>query len=770
MALNAIGPTLAGGRQPIVSNGYELLYYPDANNYELQKAGIAPVFYWLPNYVHLTRKDGRNDNPLMFNLIRFAGIQSSDANIGVTEEDGTQEVAGGVLGFTVNSAPPNHVLEDSQRQIIEQFKGKQNYFWGIRNNVTPIFRPVAIIDNQTSVTNLSPAEDGSVVEPVDPDTEEPVVPGGPAPRSNKPLAYRKVSVPSFLSRKGFSARNYGRTKSTRNLEPWYWNMQGAGTGSIDPMGQNAFTALVGSYPASILWAAFHGSYSPINVAMNIKMPFWIPAFEITITGQWERIFDHFSANAKGRYLWFSADVKAELNNMRMNGTIDVDVKINNAMIPNPEQVAEQITERTDMVLEKFMEQAKTVIFDPPQPDVEAAEASGGGGFLGLGGAGVALKYRRDSTNLSLYYHETRQISYIQEHMISSSLEGMAEELELRPEMEPHYFQTLYLDDWPRKLARIVKPVCNWPKLAENWVGEPISHMSVQIGYPNTSGDIMWTGSIPPFLPSDNPDRTWECAVTQKLEEHVENKPDGWKPDLTYVKRKVSMLEPPDPFEFPNTRVQIEDNEIELDPGENGTLSNDIILEVRADEAGRVKVGPINLNVFLENAQQFVEVTFQATDESGEEIKDDSGNVRFDPVKFRFDFDTQQQGKYWSVFTSDKSVHSYYKYQVRVVVQGSIFTKGMEWTGPWKRGAGSGPLIVSVPTPEDEGVVVARTYEIPERLEPEMDYKPPIAFPPTRSTSEEKSVLELTSNGIFTVGAIRSVARGRKKRSSVMPPQ
>ncbi|WP_272149006.1 hypothetical protein [Tenacibaculum aiptasiae] len=760
MAVNAIGPTLAGGRQPIVANGYELLYYPDANNYELQKNGSAPVFYWLPNYVHLARKDGKDDGDLMFNLIRFAGVQSSNANVGVSEEEGQREVAGGVLGFTVNSAPPNHVLEESQRKIIEQFEGSRDFFWGIKNNVTPIFRPVIITDNQTSITNLSPNEDGSVIEPVTPVTDEPLPPGA---RSTQPINYIKRPVPSFLSKRDFSARNYGKNKS--KLEPWTWKMQGEGTGSIDPMGQNAFTALVGTYPASILWSAFHGSYTPINVAMNVKMPFWIPAFEITIRGNWERIFEHFSANAKGRYLWYSADVKAEINNMRINGTIDVDVKINNAMIPNPEEVAKEVVERTDFVVQKFMEQAKTVIFDPPKPDVEAAESSGG--LFGLWGGGMALKYRRDSTNLSLYYHETRQVSYLQEHLISSSLEGMAEEIERNPEKEPLYFQTLYLDDWPRKLARVVKPVCNWPKLGDKWVGEPVSHMSVQVGYPNTRGEIMWTGSIPPFQASDASDRTWECAITQKLEEHVENPPIDWKAGLTYVKRKVSMLEPPDPFEFPNNRVQIEDNEIELDPGENGTLTNDIILEVRADDASRIRLGPINMNVFLENAKQFVEVTFQATDENGDEIVDDNGNVRFDPVAFRFDYDTQTQGKYWSVFTSDKTVHAYYKYKVRVVVQGSLFTKGMEWSGPWKRGAGSGPLIISVPTPEEEGVVVVRTVNIPERLAHDEDFTPPtINQPPSTKSVKEPDVI-VPANGIFSVGAKKN--KPMKRVLSMQPP-
>ena len=58
MATTAMGPTMAGGMQPIVKDGYELLYLPDVNNDELQKEGQSPVFYWVPNQVRIARKDG----------------------------------------------------------------------------------------------------------------------------------------------------------------------------------------------------------------------------------------------------------------------------------------------------------------------------------------------------------------------------------------------------------------------------------------------------------------------------------------------------------------------------------------------------------------------------------------------------------------------------------------------------------------------------------------------------------------------------------------
>ncbi len=724
MATTALGPTMAGGMQPIVENGYELIYYPDVNNDALQQEGKPPVYYYLPNYVHLARKDGKEDGPLMFNLIRFAGVTSAETTVGVTD-DNTREVAGGVLSFTATSAPPDDVLKQSQNKIIEMFKGKNDFFWGLRANLTPIFRPVIITSNLTHVSNVSPNAQGEVVMPVPPapaNTSTPTptataaAPTTPAPATNGappgvtrnlqsvPAKYAACAVPRYATQRGFDIRKYyGRKRdSTGNLEPWYWNMQGQGNGSIDPMGQNAYAALIGSYPASILWASFHGNYTPIFVQQNLKVKFWVPIIEITIKGHWDRVFSHFSTAASGRFLWFNADVKAEFNNMRINGTLEVDVKVDTT-IPGAAQIEKYVNERTTLVFEKFMEQAKQRIFDPPQPDVPAAAASSSSGISGLfpWGVGLSLKYRRDSTQLDLYYHEKRQMSYLQDHSISSSLEGMAEELAIDPLREKLYFQTVYMDDWPRKLGRIVKPIVNWPKPEQNWIGEPVAFVAAQIGYPNTAGEKMWVGRT--FQKSDAPDTSWHLTMTQKLLADMTAQPPGWSPDKTYIKRSVHFLEPPDALENPFIRVQISDNQIDIDP-EEGTLMDDVAVEVRADDVSRIKVGPINLNVDLEDSKQVVEVYLRAVDAEEKVLP------KVETVRFSYNNLDQATPRFWSVYSSDKTIESRYQYQVRVIVKGNLFTKGQEWLSKWKTSVGSGPLMISVPTPEDEGVTIVRSYK------------------------------------------------------------
>jgi hypothetical protein len=670
MPVTAMGPTMAGGTQPIVHGGYELLYLPDVNNYELQRSGQPPVFYWVPNQVRIARKHGPDEGDYLFNLIRFAGVQSAESTVGADED---REVAGGVLTFTVTGAAPDRFLEESQQKIIGQWEASNDFFWGIRSRSQPVFRPAVITSNVTSISNVSPSSRGRV-----PTTEEYM---GSRGRSRRFALRGSPSMQGTLPK-----RTTGRqVRDTSNLDPWYWRMQGEGTGSIDPSGQNAFSALIGAYPTAILWEAFHGTASPIVVIQSLELKVWSPVVELTIKGEWERVFRHFSVAASGRFLWARADAQAEFNNMRITGGIEVDLKID-PTIPNGEKIQENIEKRSDLVFEKFMDEAKKVIFEPPPPQVEAAEASSGSGPWGVG---LALKYRRDQTNLRLEYHEKRQLAYLQNHTISSSLSGMFEEIQADPEAEGKYFLSVHLEDWPRKIARVVKPVVNWQDGAVDFV-------SAQVGYPNGQGELMWAGHV--FQESGANDDTWKYGISQKQVSEVKVPPEGWTPDKTFVKRKVHLSEPPSEIENPYKRIQIDRNQIDIDPEPNGTPLNDTTLEVRADSAGRLAIGPIELGVVLQDHTQTVEATMEPTDDQGR-------SLGREPVRFVWNEDDQNEDRLWLLFTGDPEFRPFYRYKVRVLVKGTIFEPGTEWEGPWIESAGNGPVTLRIPRKGDPEVTV-----------------------------------------------------------------
>jgi hypothetical protein len=698
--VQAVGPMWPGGFETIVTTKdgerFEVLYLPDLHNDELQAEGKPPVYYWLPNAVRIARAGDIGD--YKYHLTHFEGVLSSDTTIGVP---GSSEVTGGVLALTVTCAPPLDVLQSSHDQVKNKLRNDTRKYWSWRVPVDPQFAPVPISDSRTHMSNLSPRLDGTV-----PSAQPPTGgPGGPtpAPSPGAPGAPKSaIPAPRFAPRlvSGPATVRADRDVATTGLDAWYMRIEGDGPGNLNPAGENAFVALCGSLPTAILWAGFHGTYSPIVVSQTLNLKVWSETVRIKIDGDWDRVFSHFSAAAAGRAWWFSADIKAEFNNLRITGGITVEVEIDGTN-PGADQMKDAVDKRVDLIVSKFTELAKARIFDPAPPDVKPAEASSGGGILssvfgGFGG-GFALKYRRDETKLTIHYNETRQERFNLSTTISSSLEGFYNQIKADPEAEHKYFTTLYLEDWDRKITHNIKPVVRWSDPSRDWVGDPVAFVGCQIGYPSTSGDIQWTPHV--FQSTDTGTATtWQPAFAKKNAADVSNAPAGWTPDISYIKRSVHFLEPPGETDNPYVRCFVEQNVVQLDPPD-GTATKDQNIEVRADSTGKLDIGPIGISALLDGQAQTVEVEFQAHG------KNDDGNDR--PVtRFRFSAADQDKERYWTIFTGQKVFVPAFRYRTHVIVKGSLFTHGMEWWGDWQESAGNGPFTASVPT-SDEAVQIKR---------------------------------------------------------------
>jgi len=150
---------------------------------------------------------------------------------------------------------------------------------------------------------------------------------------------------------------------------------------------------------------------------------------------------------------------------------------------------------------------------------------------------------------------------------------------------------------------------------------------------------------------------------------------------------------------------VDRNVIDLDPEPNGGLFNDNTIEVRADSAGRLAVGPITLGVVLQDNTQTVEVTLEPTDGANP-----PSPIGRDPVRFIWNFADQDKDRMWLLFTGDPEFQSFFRYKVRVIVKGTLFEPGKEWSGDWVAGGGNGPITISIPRPGDPGVT---TREMPD---------------------------------------------------------
>lgn len=681
----AVGPVFTGGFEEFVitdekGEGHTLLFLPDRNNDALQREGKAPLFYYIPEKVRLARNPNTND--FKFRHIHFVGV-FDETTAGISRG----ETSGGVLALTTTSRFPASVLKQAEAQILDRFSGRNDKYWGLRTRIAPQIRIAPINANQTAISSLAPDSSGATPGIDMGGAMQPGLPEGPRSRDAVVYGHRSPWTPVV----------HGRGFRGAEIDAWAWRLQGSGPGSITG-GENAYGGLIGPIPSEIVWTGFHGTYSPLFVTQNLVMPMWSQQMRVKITGKWERIFTHFSGHANARYLWFSADIKAEFNRLRINGDIKVEADIDGTM-PGAGEMEKLINQRIDLIVQLFTEQAKKVIFDPPVPQVEPAQAPSGGIFssiFGVGGAGLALKFRRDEQYVDLAYEETRYFRYNQPHTISSSLEGFYNEIKNDPAAESKYFQRLVLGELNRKIFRIVKPVVNWPDKARNWAGEPVAFLSTQIGYPTKEGAVGWKPTT--FQKLDSPETTFRPTWIQWRKGEVANAPRDWEPDMTYVKRKIHLLEAPTESEFPFFRIDVEQNVIDLDPGQNGTLTNDNILEVRADAAGTLDVGPVALGVELQSSAEIVEVEFRAKG-----TRADGTDRKTKVTRFRWMMADQNEPRFWRIYTGQSDFKTEYEYRVNVTVRGTLSQRGQAWSGPWEPAIGNGPVMVNVPLPDDPGV-------------------------------------------------------------------
>jgi hypothetical protein len=146
---------------------------------------------------------------------------------------------------------------------------------------------------------------------------------------------------------------------------------------------------------------------------------------------------------------------------------------------------------------------------------------------------------------------------------------------------------------------------------------------------------------------------------------------------------------------------VERNVIDLNPGRNGTLSTDNILDVRADSAGMLDVGPISLGAELDASSQVVEAEFRA---SGRRA--DGTNRSETSTRFRFTFADQGEPRFWRIFTGQLDYAPSYEYRVHVTVKGTLFNveRPLGDSGRQRRSDGLGARAAGRrrPAPQSQG--------------------------------------------------------------------
>ncbi len=645
-AARAAGPAFVGQIMSRVveddrGGKHEIVFLPDKNNPELREAGKPLHYYFLPQSNRLAT---HSDETFKFAVQRFSGIMDPSKNIG---EDGYSELAGGVMNFTATLAPPPGVVQKAFDLIKDELQATQNkhYFWQKNTPIVAFPAPVALRSNSTVVHSLNyknsdTGQDGEI---------------------------------------------------TDNPDAWAFEIQGDGAGALNIMATNAFTVMMGRRPIELVWGAAKSGTSPLTLENHISYDVWTVPYKLTIVGDWERIRTHFSASAGVQYAWFNANASTEVNKLIENGAVTVDIEVGAGLDMKEREKLDMaadtiITTIMTMVTTKLTEAGTTLEDEAAaaehKVDAQEVKKKKTGWFSMLQkfsvGVSAAVKHRKDVFEGSFTFTKQIEEQVTRAEVISSQMEGVFDELQDDEDALARYFTEVFLEEGFRKVHVIGTAIANWP---ENEVGDPIHSMKIQVGYPDSNGDINWKNSgrvldgptdeemskttLPAVWVPGNKDARFVFDFTR----HADR---GDESENIWVRKTIAFKESPDVAV--NEVVEVYE-------------TNEHTIDVRAESSGQLLVGPIALDMTIPEEDKQIDVLVHVrTPKFGEKV-------------YRFNGSTLSTNRYYKVWYEKPEDIEGYEYMVDATVKGKRFgQKSVRWESKWLKGDGNGPLTVEIPEP------------------------------------------------------------------------
>ncbi len=605
---------------------FSMVFYPDVNNDLMRQTGMPMHFYYVPERLYLAKDFINGQKQFKFHLQEFAGILTKDGNIGTPQD---LEVAGGFLTFSTTMANDESVMAkikaSLQADLEARFANSQLLGW---NSALPpiVIGPVQVTQATTVVHDLMNM-------------------------ANLPAAYGPP-MGAFV-------------------------VQGEGEANLSPTGTNAYSVMLGSIPVQMVKAAALSGESNIVVENYVKFKIHTQPFTLRITGNWESVYEHLSVAFSGRYFFASADVAAEWNNMRKSGVIHVEMTIDGEFITAEKE--KQLEEYKEAIVKMFMEQASKAILEPAAPEVEPAKAQDKGWWFW--NASGAVKFRKDRSTLNLEYNEKRQLTVLRSTKISSNLQGLASEIKQDPEREKLYFSLVALDEGFRKVHVVGSCNANWGENGSD--GDPIHRIDLQVGYPDSQGNIVWKSSgkykennadteisenaEPAFWDKGTQDRLYifDFMRQRNLPADQQNK--------VYVKKHIRFKE------MPNVMV----NTVTIEE-----VTEERILEARGESAGKFGV-KISLDDAPLPPKMKVVVTCKVSGMPDEMFEFNEKNTEDGAPTYN-----------WEIYYAKPEDIREWKYRVDVTLAGpNVLAKKLKWSSGLLDGPARGrnvPLSVSMP--------------------------------------------------------------------------
>lgn len=446
---------------------YAVLFSPDPNNILLRDAGLPMQFYYYPKAPRLAKHpDGR----FKFAMQVFKSEGDSSTVIGA---EGLEEEAGAYTTLTSTIDLPEALL----KKAIDKLKEKlhKNYQNQRQSKLFGLFSYLKGVDRDFSETNVRPIQ---------------------------------------LTQNIITMHVVGE-KSPNNpfggANPWTFNIQGEGAGTTFGLGDNALSVLMGRNSASLVKNALESGSNNLVIENTIKYKGYMPTTTIKTTVDVKKVHSYFSAKANVSWSFVDVNWESEYEKILTQGGIVSEIITDNQFSNDERKKVEEalFQKQRDFAFQLVQKQ----IFDAPEKQfTPASTPEKPGGFFrilfGAGSVGVSLKHGTQIREVKF----TDEIKFSAIEVLDSKISGNLTPLTLKsgPEAKADlkkYITEIQLDEDFSKvqvIASLNGGLIKLDKDSDIVNDSPVSQVSIEVGYPDSKGKIIWKSSGRMIAPEGTP--------------------------------------------------------------------------------------------------------------------------------------------------------------------------------------------------------------------------------------------------------------------------
>jgi hypothetical protein len=447
---------------------YTVLFSPDPNNIELRESGQAMQFYYYPKNPRLAKEPGKGGK-FKFAMQVFKSEGDDTTVIGA---EGLEEEAGAFTTMTTTIDLPEALL----KKAIDKLKTRLHTEYNNQreSKLFGLFSYLKGVDRDFNETNVRPIQ----------------------------LVENNISM------------HVVGEKSPNNpfggANPWTFNVQGEGAGTTFGLGENAFSVLMGRNSASLVKSALENGNNNLIVENSIKYKGYLPTTTIKTTIDVKKVHSYFSS--KGNVGAFFVNVKweSEYDAIVTQGGIVSEIITDNQFTNEERKKFEQelLTKQRDFAFQMVQKQ----IFDKPDKQFTPAANAQSSSFWGFlwGGVNVGLSLKSGTEIKQLNFTDEIKFSAIE--VMSSSISGNLTALttksgaEAKEELKQYITEVRLDEDFQKVhvIASLNGGLIKLDKDGDIANDSPVSQVAMEVGYPDSKGNIVWKSSGRMMAPGSMP--------------------------------------------------------------------------------------------------------------------------------------------------------------------------------------------------------------------------------------------------------------------------